>query len=140
MMVAHQTDKQGQPGAGIEVYDVADPAHPKKLAYFDTSGPHSRGVHYLWFADGHYAYLTTGAKDFTPKNKLDDQFFMVVDMQRPRPSEGGRPLVAARHPRRRQGPAAAARLDRFRHPHAHAHRLRRNGQIEPMSAGSTAAG
>jgi hypothetical protein len=68
MVVAHQSEKAGQAGAGMDVFDVADPAHPKKLAYFDTSGPHSRGVHYLWFADGHYAYLTTGAKDFTPKN------------------------------------------------------------------------
>ena len=82
---------RASPGAGIEVFDVADPAHPKKLSYFDTSGPHSRGVHYLWFADGHYAYLTTGAKDFTPKNKLDDQFFMVVDMSDPaHPKEVGR--------------------------------------------------
>src|SRR3954463_14174184 len=80
MMVAHQTDKQGQPGGGVDVYDVADPAHPRKIAFFDTTGPHSRGVHYLWFADGHYAYLTTGANDFTPKNTLDDQFFMVLDM------------------------------------------------------------
>jgi hypothetical protein len=91
MTVAHQTDKAGQPGAGMEVWDVADPAHPKKIAFFDTSGPHSRGVHYLWFADGHYAYLTTGAKDFTPKNPLDDQFFMVVDMNDPAyPKEVGR--------------------------------------------------
>ncbi|MEA2774614.1 MAG: hypothetical protein QOF90_20 [Acetobacteraceae bacterium] len=91
MAVAHQADKQGQPGAGMEVFDVADPAHPKKLAYFDTSGPHSRGVHYLWFADGHYAYLTTGAKDFTPKTESDDQFFMAVDMSDPsHPAEAGR--------------------------------------------------
>jgi hypothetical protein len=91
MAVAHQANKQGQSGAGMEVFEVADPADPKKLAYFDTSGPHSRGVHYLWFADGHYAYLTTGAKDFSPINKLDDQFFMVVDMSDPRhPKEVGR--------------------------------------------------
>jgi hypothetical protein len=91
MMVAHQTDKQGQPGGGVDVYDVVDPAHPKKIAFFDTSGPHSRGVHYLWFADGHDAYLATGAKDFTPKNKLDDQFFMVLDMNDPaHPKEVGR--------------------------------------------------
>jgi hypothetical protein len=91
MAVAHQTDKQGQPGAGMDVFDVADPAQPKQLAYFDTSGPFSRGVHYLWFADGHYAYLTTGAKDFAPVNKPDDQFFMVVDMDEPsRPREVGR--------------------------------------------------
>ena len=91
LAVAHQTDKQGQKGAGIEVFDVADPAHPKTLSYFDTSGPHSRGVHYLWFADGHYAYLTTGAADFIPNNKLADQFFMVLDMADPaHPKEVGR--------------------------------------------------
>jgi hypothetical protein len=91
MTVAHQTDKPGQPGAGMEVWDVADPAHPQKISFFDTSGPHSRGVHYLWFADGHYAYLSTGAKDFTPRNQLDDQFFMIVDMSDPaHPREAGR--------------------------------------------------
>ncbi len=69
MAVAHQTDKQGQPGAGMDVFDVADPAHPRKLAFLDTSGPHSRGVHYLWFADGHYAYLTTGAEGLHPEEQ-----------------------------------------------------------------------
>ncbi len=91
LAVAHQSDKQGQAGVGMDVWDVADPAHPKKLSYFDTSGPHSRGVHYLWFADGHYAYLSTGAKDFTPHNQLDDQFLMIVDLSDPaRPKEVGR--------------------------------------------------
>ncbi len=91
LTVAHQADKQGQPGAGMLVFDVSDPAHPIQEAYFDTSGPHSRGVHYLWFADGHYAYLSTGAKDFTPKNQLDDQFFMIVDLSDPKhPHETGR--------------------------------------------------
>ena len=91
MTVAHQTDKPGQPGAGMEVWDVADPAHPAKIGFLDTSGPHSRGVHYLWFADGHYAYLSTGAKDFVPKDQLDDQMFMIVDMNDPRhPKEVGR--------------------------------------------------
>ncbi|HVY15121.1 MAG TPA: hypothetical protein VHB27_07840 [Rhodopila sp.] len=91
LAVAQQTDKPGQKGAGMLVFDIADPAHPKQEAYFDTSGPHSRGVHYLWFVDGHYAYLSTGAKDFTPRNQLDDQFFMIVDMSDPRhPHEVGR--------------------------------------------------
>jgi hypothetical protein len=91
MTVAHQTDKPGQAGAGMEVWDVVDPAHPKKIGFLDTSGPHSRGVHYLWFTDGLYAYLSTGAKDFTPRNQLDDQFFMIVDMNDPaHPKEAGR--------------------------------------------------
>ncbi len=91
LAVAHQVEKVGQPYAGMDVYDVADPAHPKKLSHFDTSGPHSRGVHYLWFTDGRYAYLSTGAKDFTPRNKLDDQFLMIVDLHDPaHPKEAGR--------------------------------------------------
>ena len=91
MTVAHQTEKPGQPGAGMQVFSVADPSHPKQISFFDTSGPHSRGVHYLWFTDGHYAYLSTGAKDFTPRNQLDDQFFMIVDMNDPaHPKEAGR--------------------------------------------------
>ena len=91
LAVAHQTDKQGQPGAGMDVYDVADPAHPRKLSHFDTSGPHSRGVHYLWFAEGSYAYLSTGSKDFTPHNQLDDQFLIIVDLTDPsHPKETGR--------------------------------------------------
>ncbi len=91
LAVAHQTEKPGQPGAGMDVYDVADPLHPRKLSHFDTSGPHSRGVHYLWYAEGPYAYLSTGAKDFVPHNKLDDQFFMIVDLSDPsHPKETGR--------------------------------------------------
>ena len=119
LAVAHQVEKAGQPHAGMDTYDVTDPAHPKKLAYFDTSGPSSRGVHYLWFADGQYAYLSTGAKDFTPHNKDDDQFLMIVDLADPAHPQGDRPLVAAGHARRRQGAAAATRRAvRRRHPHA----------------------
>ena len=91
MAVAHQSDKPGQDGAGMEVWSVTDPAHPRRISVFDTSGPHSRGVHYLWFVDGHYAYLSTGARDFTPRNPLDDQFFMIVDLSDPEhPKETGR--------------------------------------------------
>ena len=91
LAVAHQVEKAGQPDAGMDTYDVADPVHPRKLAYFDTTGPHSRGVHYLWFADGEYAYLSTGAKDFTPHNANDDQFLMIVDLRDPvHPKETGR--------------------------------------------------
>jgi hypothetical protein len=81
----------GQSRAGLDTYDIADPHMPKKLAHFDTSGPHSRGVHFVWFTDGRYAYLSTGARDFTPHNKDDDQFLMIVDVSDPRhPHETGR--------------------------------------------------
>jgi hypothetical protein len=105
LAVAHQSEKPGTPGVGMDVYDVADPAKPRKQAYFDTSGAHSRGVHYLWFADGGYAYLATGAKDFVPRNKNDDQFLMIVDMHDPaHPREAGRWWL----PGTRQGDKAAS--------------------------------
>ena len=91
LVVAHQTEKVGQDHAGLDTYDVADPAHPRKLAHFDTSGPHSRGAHWVWFTDGRYAYVTTGARDFTPRNPNDDQFLMIVDLADPaQPKEAGR--------------------------------------------------
>ena len=91
LVVARQSEKVGQPHGGIVVYDVSDAAHPRKLSYFDLTGPHSRGTHYLTFTDGRFAYLSTGAKDFTPKNPLDDQFLMIVDLQDPaNPKEVGR--------------------------------------------------
>jgi hypothetical protein len=91
LVVAHQTARAGLPNAGMRVFDVADPAHPRQLAFFDTSGPHSRGVHFVSFSDGQYAYLATGAKDFEPGNPNDDQFLMIVDMRNPRqPKEAGR--------------------------------------------------
>ena len=103
LAVAHQTAKIGEAHAGLDVYDIADPAKPRKLSHFDTSGPHSRGAHFVWFTDGRYAYLSTGARDFTPRNPLDDQFLMIVDLADPRhPREAGRWWL----PGTRQGDAA----------------------------------
>ena len=140
LVVAHQTEKVAEAGAGIDMYDIADPKAPKKLAHFDTSGPHSRGVHFVWFTDGHYAYLSTGARDFTPQNKLDDQFLMIVDVAilniRAKPGAGGCPArakVTANRRRpvsRRSMPASAC--TRWS--------CRRKSRIVPMSAGSMAAG
>jgi len=93
MVVAQNTDQPGQPDGGALVFDVSDPAKPRQIATFDTSGGPSRGAHYVWFADGRYAYLSTGAPDFVPAvpPRGDDQFLMVVDLQNPRaPKEVGR--------------------------------------------------
>jgi hypothetical protein len=91
LAVAHQTARVGLPHAGMRVYDVSFPEAPKEIAFFDTSGPHSRGVHFVWFVDGEYAYLATGAADFVPTHPSDDQLFMVVDLRDPRrPREVGR--------------------------------------------------
>ena len=93
MVVAQNTLLPGQPGGGALVYDVSDPARPQQIAYFNTSGGESRGAHYVWFADGQYAYLSSGAADFLPAvpPRGDDQFLMIVDLRNPRtPKEVGR--------------------------------------------------
>ena len=93
LIVAQNTDEPGQPGGGARIYDVSDPAKPTEVAYFDTSGGPSRGAHSVWFTDGQYAYLSTGAPDFEPAvpPRGDDQFLMIVDVRdRLRPKEVGR--------------------------------------------------
>jgi hypothetical protein len=99
LAVANQTQKVGQKPAGMWLLDVSDLARVQhahalddlKLAFFDTSGPQSRGVHWLWFVDGEFAHLATGTADGRPTNASDDQLYQVVDVRNPRaPREVGR--------------------------------------------------
>lgn len=91
MVVAYQTKNPGQRPAGFEVFDVSRPEGPRSVAFFDASGPHSRGVHQLWFCDGETVHLSAGAPDFTPRNGKDDQVYRIIDLKDPtRPREVGR--------------------------------------------------
>ena len=91
LVVAYQTQAPGLTPAGFEIFDVADPTKPRSIAFFDASGPASRGVHHLWFVDGEYVHMAAGAGDFTPRNRKDDQFYRIVDVRQPtRPTEVGR--------------------------------------------------
>jgi hypothetical protein len=91
LVVAYQTARHDMTPAGMTVYDVADPAQPKKIGFLDASGPHSRGVHCLWFVDGRYVHLATGAPDFIPNGRTNDQFYMIADLKDPtKPTEVGR--------------------------------------------------
>ncbi|HEX9288255.1 MAG TPA: hypothetical protein VF904_01930 [Anaeromyxobacteraceae bacterium] len=99
LAVANQTQKPGQRPAGMWLLDVSDLSRVQRarglddlrIAFFDTSGPSSRGVHWLWFVDGQFAHLSTGSADFAPTHPRDDQFYMVVDVRDPRrPREVGR--------------------------------------------------
>src|SRR5438445_372265 len=91
LVVPYQTSRVGMQPAGVEFFDVADPGKPRSIAFFDASGPHSRGVHHLWFVDGAYLHLSSGAPDFKPRNPKDDQFYRIVDVRQPtRPVEVGR--------------------------------------------------
>ena len=91
MLVAYQSLEPGQPGTGMGVYDIGNSEEPRQIGFLDTSGPYSRGCHCLWWVDGNYAHLSTGAKDFKPNDQKDDQFYMIVDVSNPEnPVEAGR--------------------------------------------------
>ena len=91
MAVAYQTPQVGGTPAGFELYDIANPEAPKLISFFDASGPASRGVHNLWYCDGEFVHMASGADDFTPHHPLDDQIYRIVDVRNPsKPVEIGR--------------------------------------------------
>ena len=111
LAVAYQTSTVGLQPAGVDLFDVSRPESPRLISHFDCSGPHSRGVHALWFVDGKTIHMSSGAPDFQPRNPLDDQFYRVLDVSNPaRPVEIGRWW----YPGTREGDAAPppARLPR----------------------------
>lgn len=91
MAVAYQTQATGLTPAGFDLFDVSVPERPKLISHFDASGAHSRGVHALWFVDGEYIHMASGAADFQPRHPFDDQFYRIVDVRNTsRPAEAGR--------------------------------------------------
>ena len=91
MAVAYQCQKVNQKPAGFELFDISKPESPKSIAFIDCSGPHSRGVHQLWFTDGEYVHMASGAPDFEPNHPLDDQCYRCFDVRNPsKPTEIGR--------------------------------------------------
>ena len=91
MAVAYQTPGVNQHKVGVELFDLSTPEDPKSISFFDCSGPHSRGVHQLWFADGEYVHFAGGSEDFVPTNPKDDQFYRCIDVRDPsKPTEVGR--------------------------------------------------
>jgi hypothetical protein len=90
LAVAAETSPGG-PNGGIRIYGLNDPANPREIAYFDTTGPHSHGVHHVWFSSEKELHVTAGAADFTPGRERDDQFYRIVDLSDPaHPKEAGR--------------------------------------------------
>src|SRR5688572_27623637 len=91
MAVAYQCQKVGQQRAGFELFDISVPEQPKSIAFVDRSGPHSRGVHQLWFYDGEYIHMASGAADFKATHPKDDQCYQIFDVRNPsKPAEIGR--------------------------------------------------
>ena len=126
MVVAYQSQQPGQPGTGMGVYNISNPEEPRQIGFMDLGGEYSRGCHCLWWVDGEYAHLSTGAADFQPRNQKDDQFYMIVDMRDPTsPQEVGRWWF----PGTREGDADPMPA---RHPQFDAgHRLH-NGNVYPQ--------
>ncbi len=99
LAVANQVNAAGREPAGVWLLDVSDIDWVKtakslqdlKLSFFDTHGKQSRGAHWLWFVDGEFLHVSTGAADSSPTNPLDDQFYVVIDVRDPKhPREVGR--------------------------------------------------
>lgn len=91
MAVAYQTKQHGQKPAGMELFDISAPETPRSIAFFNASGPYSRGVHQLWFCDGEYVHMSAGAADFQSHRPADDQFYRIIDVRDPtKPQEVGR--------------------------------------------------
>ena len=125
MLVAYQSLEPGQPGTGMGVYNISNPEEPQQIGFMDLGGEYSRGCHCLWWVEGNYAHLSTGAADFQPRNQKDDQFYMIVDVSDPTsPQEAGRWWF----PGTREGDADPMPA---RHPQFDAgHRLH-NGNVYP---------
>ncbi len=68
--------------AGMSVYDIADPANPREIAFMPVEGG---GIHRIWYTGGRWAYASVLLDGFT------DYIFMTIDMADPTdPKEAGR--------------------------------------------------
>jgi len=68
--------------AGLSVYDIANPANPRKIGFMDVEGG---GIHRLWYVGGRWAYASVLLDGFT------DYIFVTIDMADPaNPREAGR--------------------------------------------------
>jgi hypothetical protein len=68
--------------AGLAVYDISQPANPRRIGFMAVDGG---GVHRIWYVGGRWAYVSVLLDGFT------DYIFMTVDMADPTcPREAGR--------------------------------------------------
>ncbi|MCB1983087.1 MAG: hypothetical protein KDF63_14665 [Rhodoferax sp.] len=68
--------------AGMTVYDISQPARPRRIGQLDVDGV---GLHRLWYVGGRYAYASALLDGFT------DYIFVTIDMADPtRPQLLGR--------------------------------------------------
>lgn len=93
MIVSHQIRGVEPPykPAGFTIWDISKPEEPREISHYDTSGPHSYGVHCTWCVDGEFVHISSGAGDFEPNDMNDHQIYQIVDIRNPsKPVEAGR--------------------------------------------------
>ncbi|HVC24483.1 MAG TPA: hypothetical protein VND23_01885 [Acidimicrobiales bacterium] len=91
LAVTRQVSQKGAPPGGVELFDISQPAAPRPIGHFDASGGESLGTHFVWLGGDGYAYLASGASDFTPRDARDRFMFRILDVSSPtRPVEAGR--------------------------------------------------
>lgn len=83
LLVNQERFREGDPyAAGMAVYSLEDPFHPRPIGYFRSTG---RGVHRVVWTGGDYAYVSAIPDGF------EDRIWVVVDLRDPeRPVELGR--------------------------------------------------
>lgn len=75
--------------AGLAVYDIANPAEPRKIGFMSVEGG---GIHRLWYVGGRWAYASVLLDGYT------DYIFMTIDMSDPvNPKEAGRYWLPGMH-------------------------------------------
>jgi hypothetical protein len=68
--------------AGLAVYDISNPATPRRIGFMAVEGG---GIHRIWYSGGRWAYVSVLLDGFT------DYIFMAVDMSDPaHPREAGK--------------------------------------------------
>ena len=68
--------------AGLAVYDISQPAKPRRIGFMPVEGG---GIHRIWYVGGRWAYVSALLDGFT------DYIFMAVDMADPtKPRAAGR--------------------------------------------------
>ena len=109
MAVAYQTGTHGATPAGIELFDISTPEQPRSISFFDCSGPHSRGVHQLWFVDGKTVHCSQRRRRTSCRaTRTTTSAYRAFDVSDPaKPRELGRWWYPG-HERGRRGAAGAA--------------------------------
>lgn len=75
--------------AGMAVYDIANPAEPRKIGFMSVEGG---GVHRIWYTGGRWAYASVLLDGYT------DYIFMTIDMSDPtQPKAAGRYWLPGMH-------------------------------------------